>query len=128
MIHLDENKEMRKLDNLLSNKIKNKNQCDDTKEYDMIFDNKFTLFSGPNMEPLTVVNVSLRGGNKHRATIIDVLTYIRDSGSTEITIKGDTLNLTSARYNPTRWSTVQPQDCIVRHTASRCHFVGQNYP
>ena len=46
----------------------------------------FNLSSGTS-NPLPVVNVSLRGGNKHRATTVDGLTCLWDSGATDSMLK-----------------------------------------
>ena len=37
---------MNKLDHVVTNAIKNKNQCDNAIEYDLRFDNTFSLSSG----------------------------------------------------------------------------------
>ena len=51
------------------------------------FDNSsFSLSSGTS-DPLPLVTVSLRGGNKHRATVVAGLTCLWDSGSTDRMIK-----------------------------------------
>ena len=71
----------------MTNNTRNKNQCDDAIEYEPIFDSKFSLSSGPNRHPLSVVTVSLKGGRKYRAFIIYGLKCLWDSGSTAIIIK-----------------------------------------
>ena len=81
-----ERKYMKKLDHVVTNNIKNKNQCDDTIEYEPIFDNKFGL-SSVTKDPLPVVTVSLKVVNKHRANIISGLTYLWDSRATDSLIK-----------------------------------------
>ena len=63
---------MSKLDHVVTNKIKNKYQCNDAIKYENIFDNNFILSSGTK-DTLPVATVSLRGGKKHRETIIDSL-------------------------------------------------------
>ena len=78
---------MNKLDHVVTNNIKNINQYDDAIEYDPKLDGKFSLSSGTNRDLLTVVTVSLRGGKKHRETIIYGLTCIWDSVYTKIMIK-----------------------------------------
>ena len=83
--HPAERKDMKNLDHLVTNNINNKDQCNEAIGYEPNFDNKFSLSSGTK-DPLAVVTVSLRGGKKHRATIIDVLKCLWDSGATEITI------------------------------------------
>ena len=50
------------------------------------YNSSFNLSSG-TINPLPVVAVSLRGGNKHRATVVSGLTLFWDSGATNITIK-----------------------------------------
>ena len=70
-----EQKDMYKLDHVVTNNINIKYQCNDAIGYDLKFDNKFSLSSGTK-DPLPVVTVSLRGGKKHRATIIYDLTCL----------------------------------------------------
>ena len=77
---------MIKLDREVTNNIKNKDQCNDSIEYEPKFDNKFSLSSGTK-DPLPVVTFSLRGGKKHRANIIAGLTSLWDSRVTDIMIK-----------------------------------------
>ena len=72
---------MNKLDHVVTNAINNKNQCDNAIEYDLKFDNTFSLSSG-NKEPLLLLTVSLQGGKKHRETIIYSLICLWDIGST----------------------------------------------
>ena len=71
---------MKKLDQIVTNNIKNKNQCDEKTEHDPIFDNEFSLSSGFKYH-LPVVIVSLRGCKKHRATLISGITCMWDSGA-----------------------------------------------
>ena len=73
---------MNKINHVVTNNIKNKNQCDDAIEYNPKFDNVFSVSSEPNRYPLPAATVSLRGGNKKIPTLIDGLTYMWDSGST----------------------------------------------
>ena len=56
-------KETHKLYHVVINIIKKKNQRDDGIEYGWKFENKFSLSSGPNEDPLSIVIVRLRGGN-----------------------------------------------------------------
>ena len=63
-----------------------KNQHNDSIENEPKFDNTFNLSSGTK-DPLIVVTVCLRGGKKHRATNVDDLTCLWDSGDTGITNK-----------------------------------------
>ena len=90
---------MNKLDHVVTNNIKNKYQCNDAIEYEPKYDNKSSLSSGTK-DPLTVVTVSLRGGKKHRETIIASLICLWGIRATVRVIKSDTLNLTSARCVP----------------------------
>ena len=77
---------MSKLYHIVTNNIKNKYQCNDAIEYVMNLNNEFCLSSGTK-DPRTVLTVSLRGGNKHRETIISGLTCMWDSGATGRIIK-----------------------------------------
>ena len=43
---------MNNLDHVVTNNTKNKNQCDDAIEYNPKFDNKFSLSSFTNRDPL----------------------------------------------------------------------------
>ena len=60
---------------MINNIKKNKNQHNDSIEYEPKFDNKFSLSSGTK-NPIPVVTVSLRGGKKQMATIISGLTCL----------------------------------------------------
>ena len=74
---------MSKLDHIVSNNIKNKDQCNDAIYYKPEFDGKFSLSRG-NKDPLWVVNFSLREDKKNKTTIISGLTClwdIRDTNS-----------------------------------------------
>ena len=53
---------MKKLDHVVINNIKNKNQCDDAIEYDPTFDHKLVLSSGTT-DPFLVVTESLQVSN-----------------------------------------------------------------
>ena len=55
---------MNRLFHVVTNNVKNKNQCNDAIEYDPSFDSKFSLSSEPPMDPLPLVTVGLRGGKK----------------------------------------------------------------
>ena len=77
---------MNNSDYIVTSNVKNKNQCDGTIEYDPEIDNKFSLSSG-NKDHLKVVTVSLRGGKKHRATIISILICMWDNGANGSKIK-----------------------------------------
>ena len=59
----------------MTSNVINNNQCDDAMEYDPKFDYTFSLSSGTK-EPLKLVTVILRGGKKHRETIISGLTCL----------------------------------------------------
>ena len=71
----------------MNDNINNKYQYNDSIDYDQKFENKFSSSSGPAMDYLPPVTVSLRGGNKSRATIISGIKCLWDSGSTNITMK-----------------------------------------
>ena len=60
-----ERKKIKKLDNVVKNKTKNKYQCNETIEYDPKFDGKFNLSSGTK-DTLPAVTVSPHRGKKHR--------------------------------------------------------------
>ena len=77
---------MKKNYRLVTNSIKNKYQCTNSIEYEPKFDDKFILSSGTK-NPLKLVTVSLRGGKKHRATIIVGLTFLWDIRYTTNMIK-----------------------------------------
>ena len=77
---------MRKLHHIVSNNIKNVNQCNDAIEYDTKFDNKFSLSSGTK-DTLPVVIISLEGGKKLGAAIIYGLTCLWDNRDTKIMVK-----------------------------------------
>ena len=65
----------------------NKYQHNDTINNEPMFDtNSLNLYSGTS-DQLSVVTVSLRGGNKHRAMTVSGLTLLRDSGATNSMIK-----------------------------------------
>ena len=77
---------MNKLDHTVTSKIKDKYQCNDAIEYEPRFDNKISLSSGTK-DPIQVVTVRLRGGKKHRSTIIYGLSCLWYSISTDMMIK-----------------------------------------
>ena len=75
------------LDHIATDNIKkDKYQHDDAIENEHEFDGSFNLSRG-NKYPLPVVTVILRGGKKHRPTTVADLTFLWDSGSTNIMIK-----------------------------------------
>ena len=68
----------------MTDNIKNKDKFNDAIDYEPKFDNKFILSIRLPMETLQVVTVSLREGNKNRATMNDIITLLwdnRDNGS-----------------------------------------------
>ena len=68
----------------MTDDINNKDKFNDAIDYDPKFDNTFSWSIGLPMQPLPAVTVSLREGNKNRATIIDIITFLwdsRDNGS-----------------------------------------------
>ena len=76
--------ETNRLDHSVTDNIKNKDKFNDAIDYEPKFDNKFILSIRLPMETLQVVTVSLREGNKNRATMIDIITLLwdnRDNGS-----------------------------------------------
>ena len=92
---------MKKLYDIVTNNINNKDQCNDVIEYDPKCDNTFSLSSGTK-DPLPVVTVSLQGGKKNIAATIYGLTCLRIAELPTEQLKGHTLNLTSQRCVPTR--------------------------
>ena len=60
---------MNKSDHTVNNNINNKYQCNYAIEYELKFDNTFSL-SSDNKDPLPLVSVSLRGVKIQRVTII----------------------------------------------------------
>ena len=81
-------KEMNILDHIVTENLKNnKYQINEAINSDPKFDtSNFNLSSGTS-NPLLVVTVSIRGGNKHRATTVAGLTCLWDNGATNSTIK-----------------------------------------
>ena len=73
-------KEINKLDHVVTKNIKDYNY-----QYNFAIDDDTTLanisfnLSRSTRDPLPVVTVSLRGGNKHRATVVAGLTCLWDS-------------------------------------------------
>ena len=78
---------MNKLFHVVTNNINIKDQWNDAIAYDPRFDNEFSLSRVSIMDPLEVVIVTLRGGEKNRKNIIYGLTWTWDSGATDIMIK-----------------------------------------
>ena len=74
------------MDKVVTNDINNKDQCNNAIEYEPKFDSKFSL-SSRNKDPLPVVNVSLRVGNKYKATIMHGLACLCDIAATNRIIK-----------------------------------------
>ena len=66
---------MNRLYHILTNDMNDKDQFNGAIEYEPKFDDKIILSSGTK-EPLSVVTFILRGGKKHRATIITSLTCL----------------------------------------------------
>ena len=62
----------------MTSNVKNNNQCDETFEYEIKFDNKLSLSGGIN-NYLLVVIVRIRLGKKHRESIISGPTCLWDS-------------------------------------------------
>ena len=76
-------------------------------------------------DPLSVLTVSLGGGKKQREKSFPAW---HASGIVEIPtawLKGDTLDLTSARFISIMWNTVQLQVRIAQRMMSTCHFACQ---
>ena len=69
------------------NKNKSKDQHNDAIYNEPTFDTDNFNLSSWNKDPLPVVTISLRGGNKYRATTVAILTCLRDSGATNTMIK-----------------------------------------
>ena len=102
-----EREEINKLHQVVIDNIKkNKNQHNDPIEYEPKFDNIFILFTGTK-DPLTVVTVSLRGGNTQRETILAGLTCLWDSRANTIMIQRQPTKPygNNIRYNKVEHST-----------------------
>ena len=81
-------KEIKNFDHVVTDTLNNYNdQNNESIDNDPTFENSgFNLSSGTS-EPLPVVTVSLRGGKKHRATVVAGLTLLWYSGATNSMIK-----------------------------------------
>ena len=79
-------KDTNKLDHIVTNKIKIKDQCNDAITYDPKFGNVFSLSTDYNKDTLPIVTVNLIKVNKNRANTIAVLTCLLYRGATYITI------------------------------------------
>ena len=79
---------MNKLYHIVTNNLKTtKDKLNKAIKNEPAFDtDSFNLSSGTR-NPLPIVNVSLRGGKKHRAMAVAGLKCLWDSGATDITIK-----------------------------------------
>ena len=76
------NREKNRLKHIVNNNIKkDKDQHNEAIENEPKFDSSFNLSSGTK-DPLPVVTVSLRGGDKQKAIEIDGLTCLWDRGVT----------------------------------------------
>ena len=81
----------------MTNNIKDyNNQYNDAINNDATLDNSSFSLSSGTRDPLSVVNVSLRGGKKHKATVVTDLTCLWDSGATNSMIKDDILSIMNA--------------------------------
>ena len=63
-IHISGSKDINSLNHGVTNKLKNKNQCNVAISYGTKFDHAFILSSSPPMDPFIVVTLSLRVNNK----------------------------------------------------------------
>ena len=77
---------MNKLDHVVKNNIKNKDQCNSAIYYKPKFYSKFILSSGTK-EPLSERTFRILGSEKHRATIIVDLICLWGRGDTDRMIK-----------------------------------------
>ena len=73
--HTYEHKEINILYNAVNSNLREK-KCNDSIDYELKFDDKFSLPSDTPMYPLAVVTTSLREGKKNRANIISGLTCL----------------------------------------------------
>ena len=81
-------KEINKLYHLVTNNIKDYNdQYNDAIDNEPTLDNISFNLCSDTRDPLPVVTVSLRGGKKHRATVVAGLTRLWGSGATDSMIK-----------------------------------------
>ena len=68
----------------MTNNIKDYNdQNNEAIDNELTLDNSSFILSSDTSDHLPVVTVSLRGGKKHRATIVDGLTCFWDIGATK---------------------------------------------
>ena len=105
---------------------KNNNQHNDVIENDQKFDNKFSL-SNRTKYSQPVVTISLIGGKEYRATMINGLICLWDSGSTNIMIKIKHAKHYEGRiqYNKVECSTVAGPYCMTHN--GKVIFLCQSY-
>ena len=85
----------------MTNNIRDYNdQYNDTIDNEPTLDNSNLNLSNDTRETLPVVTVSLRGGKKHRATVVAGLTCLWDSGATDRMIKDNILNILNEICGP----------------------------
>ena len=95
------------MDHVVTNNIKKKkNQLNDTIKNDPKFDHTFSLSRGTT-DPQPVVTVSLRGGKEQISTTVSGITFLWDSGATDIMIKIKHTKYyeRKMRYNKLEYST-----------------------
>ena len=79
---------MNKLDHVVTNNLKtNKDQLNEAINNEPAFDTNNFFFFCSTSEPLPVVTVYFQGGKKHRSTNVSGITFLCDSGATDIMIK-----------------------------------------
>ena len=105
---------MTKLDHVSKNNKKtNKDKLNDVIYNELTFDTSRFNSSRVTREPLPLVTVTLRGGRKHRATIVAGITFLWDNGSTNsmIKIKHNKHYEHKIRYNKVEYITVAGIHC-----------------
>ena len=71
------------MDHIVTDNLKNcKDQSNESINSDLKFDTGALKLSSGTIDPLPVVTISLRGGNKHLATTVYLLTCFWNSGAT----------------------------------------------
>ena len=91
----------------MDSNLKELNQLNDFMEHEQKFDSISELYICKTMYPLPLATVSLWWGNSYRSTIVSGMTYIWDSGATNIMIKSKHNNIYERRIrsNKVKYST-----------------------
>ena len=121
-------KEINGLDHVVIDNINtNKCQLNDTIYNDTAFDNNSFNLSICNRDPLPVVTVTLLVSKKHRATTVDGITCVWDSGATDnmIKIKHTKYYECKMRYNKVEYSTANGVYCTTHDF--KVHFLWQSF-